>query len=139
METFSSQVIITGASSGIGKAAAVRFAQEGWDVCLFARREPLLQEIYKSLPKGRHLIPKGDTYLTKRAEHQSMANRRKANFNKRMPGRRIGNVRPSVQMNNSRAPNRVNDSRPVDLKAIARMAMAKYGFVSVFPPKKRVY
>ncbi|VVB57476.1 Ribonuclease R [uncultured archaeon] len=27
------------------------------------------------------------------------------------------------------------DARPVDLKAIAEMAMAKYGFVSVFPPK----
>jgi transcriptional regulator with GAF, ATPase, and Fis domain len=42
-------VIITGASSGIGKAAAFRFAQEGWEVCLVARRKALLEEIERAL------------------------------------------------------------------------------------------
>ena len=29
---------ITGASSGIGKALAIKFAQEGWNVAISARR-----------------------------------------------------------------------------------------------------
>jgi short-subunit dehydrogenase len=37
---------ITGASSGIGKALAIKFANEGWIVAASARRENLLQELY---------------------------------------------------------------------------------------------
>lgn len=59
MQNSPKRVIITGASSGIGKAAAVRFAAEGWDVCLVARREALLQEIVAGLPAGKHLICPG--------------------------------------------------------------------------------
>ncbi len=36
---------ITGASSGIGKALALKFAKEGWHVAASARRENLLSEI----------------------------------------------------------------------------------------------
>ena len=39
---------ITGASSGIGKALAIKFSQEGWKVAISARREKLLEEISKS-------------------------------------------------------------------------------------------
>ena len=39
---------ITGASSGIGKALAIKFAKEGWKVAISARREKLLEEISKS-------------------------------------------------------------------------------------------
>ena len=39
---------ITGASSGIGKALAIKFAKEGWKVAISARRENLLKEISKS-------------------------------------------------------------------------------------------
>ena len=39
---------ITGASSGIGKALAIKFAQEGWKVAISARRENLLKEISKN-------------------------------------------------------------------------------------------
>lgn len=53
------KVLITGASSGIGKAAALRFAHEGWEVCLVARREKLLQEILEQLPAGNHLVCAG--------------------------------------------------------------------------------
>ena len=37
--------LITGASSGIGKAIAILFAQEGADLCLVARRETALSEV----------------------------------------------------------------------------------------------
>ena len=36
---------ITGGSTGIGKALAIKFAKEGWNVAISARRESLLQEI----------------------------------------------------------------------------------------------
>ena len=36
---------ITGASSGIGKALAIKFANEGWQVAASARRENLLQDL----------------------------------------------------------------------------------------------
>jgi|TARA_B110000196_G_scaffold317127_1_gene329679 short-subunit dehydrogenase len=38
---------ITGASSGIGKSLAIKFAKEGWQVAASARRENLLQELNK--------------------------------------------------------------------------------------------
>ena len=38
---------ITGASSGIGKALAIKFAEKGWTVVASARRESLLQELNK--------------------------------------------------------------------------------------------
>ena len=39
---------ITGASSGIGKALALKFANEGWQVAASARREDLLNKIAES-------------------------------------------------------------------------------------------
>ena len=36
---------ITGGSTGIGKALAIKFASNGWNVAISARREKLLQEI----------------------------------------------------------------------------------------------
>ena len=44
------RVLVSGASSGIGKATAIRFANEGWNVCLNARRERKLIEIAGNLP-----------------------------------------------------------------------------------------
>jgi len=38
-------VWITGASSGIGRALAIKFAKEGWTVAASARREKLLKEL----------------------------------------------------------------------------------------------
>lgn len=54
------KVVVTGASSGIGRATAVRFAQEGWDVCVVARRENQLKELVAGFPAGEHLIIPGD-------------------------------------------------------------------------------
>ncbi len=39
---------ITGASSGIGKALAIKFAKENWNVAISARRENILKEISES-------------------------------------------------------------------------------------------
>ena len=36
---------ITGGSTGIGKALAIKFASMGWNVAISARREGLLKEI----------------------------------------------------------------------------------------------
>jgi len=54
------RVIVTGASSGIGRATAERFAREGWDVCVTARREDRLRALVNGLPSGKHLFVAGD-------------------------------------------------------------------------------
>src|SRR5687768_12938149 len=54
------RALITGASSGIGEATARRFAREGFDVALCARREPVLRELAARLPAGDHVVCAGD-------------------------------------------------------------------------------
>ena len=44
--------LITGASSGIGKAFAKHFAQEGWDIVITARRQSLMDTLSKELKKN---------------------------------------------------------------------------------------
>lgn len=53
------KIIVTGASSGIGRATAIRFAADGCDVCVNARREARLRELVKSFPSGDHLVCAG--------------------------------------------------------------------------------
>ncbi len=54
------RVIVSGASSGIGRATAERFAREGWQVCVTARRETELRRVVAGFPPGEHLICPGD-------------------------------------------------------------------------------
>ena len=54
------KIIVTGASSGIGRATALRFANDGCDVCVNARREARLHELVKNFPPGNHLVCPGD-------------------------------------------------------------------------------
>ncbi len=50
------KVLITGAASGIGRATAIRFANEGYDVCLNDIQEEKLAAFMKELPEGKHLL-----------------------------------------------------------------------------------
>ena len=54
------KIIVTGASSGIGRATAERFAAEDWDVCVLARRAEELDRLLAELPAGDHLKLVGD-------------------------------------------------------------------------------
>ncbi|MFA9478488.1 SDR family NAD(P)-dependent oxidoreductase [Phycisphaerales bacterium AB-hyl4] len=54
------RVLVCGASSGIGKATAHRFAGEGWRVCLLARRQAQLEQLRAQLPGDGHLVIAGD-------------------------------------------------------------------------------
>ncbi len=54
------KVVVTGASSGIGRATSVRFASENCDMCLNARREERLRELVQTFQPGDHLVCPGD-------------------------------------------------------------------------------
>lgn len=49
MSARNSTVVITGAGSGIGRATAEAFAEDGWDMLLIGRREEKLQETIAGL------------------------------------------------------------------------------------------
>ncbi len=55
---------ITGASSGIGKAVAIKFAENGWTVAASARRENLLNEL-KQINTNIHSFPLDVTDIDK--------------------------------------------------------------------------
>lgn len=54
------KVLITGAASGIGRATAIRFASEGYDVCANDIQLEKLMALINELPEGNHLILNGD-------------------------------------------------------------------------------
>ena len=49
-------IIVTGASSGIGRQCAIIFSQLGANVILIARNKERLKDIFNKLKKGNHLI-----------------------------------------------------------------------------------
>jgi NAD(P)-dependent dehydrogenase (short-subunit alcohol dehydrogenase family) len=62
------RALITGASSGIGRATALRFAADGFDVCVNARRETRLSELLKQLAPGDHIMGPGEYQSASTAE-----------------------------------------------------------------------
>lgn len=63
-------VVITGASSGIGKALAERYAEEGWNLVLAARREDRLLELRNDLNSTEVLTVKTD--VTREADCRNL-------------------------------------------------------------------
>lgn len=63
--------IITGANSGVGRAAAIRFAAEGAKVVLCARREENLRTVAEEVHKqgGEAVCVPGDVALPETAKH----------------------------------------------------------------------
>jgi len=60
MNSSSRTAIVTGASSGIGRATALRFAADGFHVCINGRRANRLNELVAQFPRGKHLVAPGD-------------------------------------------------------------------------------
>ena len=50
-------IFVTGASSGIGKALSIKFANSGWKVLAFARRLDLLKKLDKECINLNSIIP----------------------------------------------------------------------------------
>ena len=65
-------IMVTGASSGIGKQCAITFSQLEANVILIARNEERLKETYNKLEKGNHLIISQD--ITKYAKLEEIVN-----------------------------------------------------------------
>lgn len=63
-------IVITGASSGIGRQCAISCSQMGANVILIARNEERLKETYNQLEKGEHLYYSQD--ITKYEEVESI-------------------------------------------------------------------
>jgi NAD(P)-dependent dehydrogenase (short-subunit alcohol dehydrogenase family) len=53
------RVLITGAASGIGRSAAIRFSLEGYDVCLNDIQSEKLKSVSDELSTGNHLLLNG--------------------------------------------------------------------------------
>ena len=58
---------ITGGSTGIGRALAIKFANEGWNVAVSARRTELLNEL-KKINENIHPYPLDVTDIEKCSE-----------------------------------------------------------------------
>lgn len=70
------KVLITGAASGIGKATAIRFALEGFDVALNDLNHGNMENLLHELPLGNHIIIPGsyaDPLTISEAEKQIAA------------------------------------------------------------------
>lgn len=83
MKTFEGKVVIvTGASSGLGEAAALKFAQEGATVVVAARREEKSQRVVKKIEAlgAKGLFIKTD--VTKRADIEALVDGTVAKFGK---------------------------------------------------------
>ena len=51
------RAVITGATSGIGKAMACQLAQNGWSLVLTGRNQKVLEQLQKNLPTAVEILP----------------------------------------------------------------------------------
>src|SRR5699024_12590424 len=73
--------IVTGASGGIGKAVAIKLAEEGLNVVLAARRIEALTSVAETINKagkGKALVVQTD--MTDRSQVEAMAQKAKETF-----------------------------------------------------------
>src|SRR5437868_3367493 len=66
------RILITGASQGIGRALALRAAEQGARVLAAARSEPLLQELADEAAKRGHPLDIVHADVTSAADRQAM-------------------------------------------------------------------
>ena len=68
-------IIITGASSGIGEATALKLSKEGAKVVLTARREDRLKDLKEKIENngGEALIVTGD--VTSQSDYEELVNK----------------------------------------------------------------
>ena len=59
------RAIITGAASGIGRATAIRFAAEGYDLCINDIQTEKLASLFRELPSGNHVMFPGNYAVKK--------------------------------------------------------------------------
>jgi|TARA_R110002020_G_scaffold30237_1_gene95266 hypothetical protein len=80
MDIKNKTVIITGASSGIGEATALKLSKEGANVVLTARREERLQELKSKIEKegGKAIVVAGD--VTNKNDWQHLQKEAKDTF-----------------------------------------------------------
>jgi short-subunit dehydrogenase len=116
-------VVITGASSGIGAAAAELIARRGADVVLVARRADALEEVAARIGKKAHAIPAD---MTSRADVQRVVREAIAT---------CGHV--DVWINNvgqgiTRAPSQLSDQDIDDIMRV-NVKSALYGMQEILP------
>ncbi|MCK4924305.1 MAG: SDR family oxidoreductase [Spirochaetes bacterium] len=124
-------VAIAGASSGVGRAAALRLARSGYAVSLCARRENLLKEIAAEIEKdgGKALAVKAD--MTKWTESEKFIHRTVDTFG-----------RVDVLFNNAGSGIRFTDFENMSVDEIdeaiaANLTYVLYGCKAVLPVMKR--
>lgn len=66
------KVIIVGASTGIGCDLARKFAREGWEIAITARRQNLLEALASEFPNVKWHIQKMDTSQHEQSRHTLM-------------------------------------------------------------------
>ncbi|BDD12092.1 3-oxoacyl-ACP reductase (plasmid) [Fulvitalea axinellae] len=79
MTEFEKSAIITGGGTGMGAATAKRLVQDGWNVTIFGRREPKLEEVVADISKpDKTLAVQGD--VTNRDDVQKLIDAHMAKF-----------------------------------------------------------